>query len=219
MGGYCRPSRDIEPILQWLGRELPTSSIFPTSHPESVGYMIPFFLKSLKINRCFPDYYLTLNIARYQLLKYSPAGCKAGFSSSPLRMMGSSQALEEALKALNLQSSTPNSQNFPDFYPEYNPLDIYRAHIAHTLSDVTGVAAGNIYPFIQWTQSLIKGDMVLPVPALRVKGGKPTDLAQTWAKEVNFAPCFRNARAMLINTCQAATNQAVPFLVSELAAC
>lgn len=175
--------------------------------------MIGLSLKIFRIKRCFHAHNFAFSTARYHL-NYSPAGCEGRVSSSPLRKMGSAQALKEALEALSLQNSTPNSQKFPDFYPEYNPLDIYRAHLASTLSDVTGVAAGNIYPCLQWTQSLAKGDMVLPVPALRAKGGKPTDLAQAWAKEVNFIPCFRNARAMLINTCQAATNQEMSFLVS-----
>lgn len=158
--------------------------------------MRSFSLKIFNINRCFPACSLTLISARSQPLRFSLSNYRSGFS---LRKMGSSQALKEALETLNLQTPAPNPHKFPDFYPEFNPLDIYRAHLANTLSDVTGVAAGNIYPCLQWTQSLAKGDMVLPVPALRVKAGKPTDLAQTWAKEVSFTPCFRNARAMLIN--------------------
>lgn len=106
--------------------------------------------------------------------------------------MGSTQALKESLETLSMQSLAENPHKFPDYYPEYNPLDVYRAHLANTLSDVTGVAAGTIYPSLQWTQSLAKGDMVLPVPALRVKGGKPNDLAQDWAKQVNFKSCSCN---------------------------
>lgn len=177
--------------------------------------MISFCLNLFKINRRFLDYNSAYNSACHQLLKNSPAGCKGRFSQFPLRKMGTSQPVKEALEALHSKTPESNSPKFPDFYPEYNALDIYRAHLASTLSNVTGVAAGNIYPCLQWTQSLAKGDMVLPVPALRVKGGKPTDLAQTWAKEVNFISYVAcNARAMLINPCQAATNQRLSFLVS-----
>ena len=100
-----------------------------------------------------------------------------------------------------------NPHKFPDFYPEYNPLDIYRAHLANTLSEVTGVAAGNIYPCLQWTQSLAKGDIVLPVPALRVKSGKPADLAQTWAKEVSITRCFHKLLQRSYSYDQAVTNE------------
>lgn len=177
--------------------------------------MISSCLKIFIINRRFPDYHSAYSSVCHQLLKYSPARCKVGFSPIPLRKMGTSQHVKEALEALRLQTPALSPQTFPDFYPECNPLDIYRSHLASALSNVTGVAAGNIYPCLQWTQSLAKGDMVLPVPALRVKGGKPTDLAQAWAKEVNFTPCVVcNARAMLINPCQAATNPRLSFLVS-----
>jgi hypothetical protein len=103
--------------------------------------------------------------------------------------MGPTQTLKESLETFNLQTLAANPHKFSEYYPQYNPLDVYRAHLANTLSDVTGVAAGTIYPSLQWTQSLAKGDMVLPVPALRVKGGKPTDLALDWAKQVNFKSC------------------------------
>lgn len=176
--------------------------------------MISFYLKILKNNRPSTGYHSAYNSACHQILKHSSAGRKVGFLQFSLRKMGTSQPVREALEALHLKTPESNSPKFPDFYPEYNPLDTYRAHIASTLSNVTGVAAGNIYPCLQWTQSLAKGDMVLPVPALRVKGGKPNDLAQAWAKEVNFTPCvICNARAMLINPCQAATNPRLSFLV------
>ena len=177
--------------------------------------MISFCLNILKINQRFLDYRSAYHSACHQLLKHSPAGYKGGCSQFRVRQMGTSQPVIEALEALHLKTPESNSPKFPDFYPEYNPFAIYRAHLATTLSNVTGVAASNIYPCLQWTQSLAKGDMVLPVPALRVKGGKPTDLAQAWAKEVKFISyVVCNARAMLINPCQAATNQRLSFLVS-----
>lgn len=160
--------------------------------------MISSSLRRPIINRCFPTCSSTFISVRSQSLKFCQASPTSIPSNSPLKKMGPTQALKEALETLNLQTPAPNPHKFPDFYPEYNPLDIYRAHLADTLSGVTGVVAGKIYPCIQWTQTLGKGDLVLPVPALRVKGGKPTDLAHAWAKEVNFTPCFSNAYAMLI---------------------
>ena len=78
------------------------------------------------------------------------------------------------------------SQQFPDCYPERNPIDVYRAHLAIVLSKVTGVDARTIYPTIAWTQTLDKGDLVLAVPALRIKGQKPNDLAAKWVDEVRL---------------------------------
>jgi len=67
---------------------------------------------------------------------------------------------------------------FPNAYPALNPVDIYRAHITDLLAPITGADPKVIYPAIQWTQTLDKGDCVLPVPALRLKGKKPDDIAK-----------------------------------------
>lgn len=73
---------------------------------------------------------------------------------------------------------------YPNCYPEINPVDVYRAHITSILSDITGVDGNIIYPVLAWTLTLEKGDLVLPVPALRVKGKKPNELAEEWAEKV-----------------------------------
>ena len=78
------------------------------------------------------------------------------------------------------------SLKFPGCYPETNPIDVYRAHIASKLSEVTGVDTSIIYPSVQWTQTLDKGDLTIAIPALRVKGQNPTHLAEKWAKEVRL---------------------------------
>src|SRR4051794_15206282 len=58
-------------------------------------------------------------------------------------------------------------------YPALNPVDIYRAHITELLAPISGVDPKVILPALQWTQTLNMGDLVLPVPALRVKGTPP----------------------------------------------
>jgi arginyl-tRNA synthetase len=89
--------------------------------------------------------------------------------------------LAEKLKSLNLTSPLPK---YPNCYPELNPVDIYRAHLTSILTEVTGVDSAIIYPALQWTQTLEKGDLVLPVPALRVKDKKPPELAAEWVQNV-----------------------------------
>ncbi|KAI9669596.1 MAG: hypothetical protein M1817_004639 [Caeruleum heppii] len=77
---------------------------------------------------------------------------------------------------------------YPNSYPDLNPVDTYRAHITDLLTKVTAVDPAIIYPVLQWTQTLDKGDLVLPVPALRVKGKKATELAEKWAAEFPDSP-------------------------------
>lgn len=94
--------------------------------------------------------------------------------------VAASEALSEKLKALSV-SPLPK---FPNCRPEINPVDIYRAHLTTILTEITGVDAKIVYPALQWTQTLEMGDMVLPIPALRIKGAKPDQLAKEWTEKV-----------------------------------
>lgn len=99
-------------------------------------------------------------------------------------MAAAASSLSDKLKSLELETPLPK---YPNCYPEVNPVDIYRAHITSILEDVTGVDTSIIYPALQWTQTLDKGDLVLPVPALRVKDKKPAELAAEWVEKVGSA--------------------------------
>ena len=94
--------------------------------------------------------------------------------------MSTVNALSEHLSKLGLQLQSPNSV---DSYPELNPVDVWRLAITKDLAKVTGVDESLVYPAIQWTQTLDKGDLNIAVPRLRVKG-KPNDQAQKWAEDV-----------------------------------
>jgi arginyl-tRNA synthetase len=59
-----------------------------------------------------------------------------------------------------------------------NPVDFYRQHIADRLEPIVDRKATELVPLLAWTQTLDKGDLILPAAALRVKGKKPQDLAQ-----------------------------------------
>lgn len=76
------------------------------------------------------------------------------------------------------------AQKYPTAHPEINPLDLYRAHLSDVMSKISGVETSIIYPVVMWTQGLDKGDFVVAVPALRIKGQKPDVLAQEWAEKV-----------------------------------
>jgi arginyl-tRNA synthetase len=91
------------------------------------------------------------------------------------------QQLVDRLKSLGLSDSV---DKYPNCYPDVNTVDVYRAHLTSILREITGVDPAVIYPALAWTQTLEKGDLVLPVPALRVKGRKPQELAEEWAAKV-----------------------------------
>lgn len=87
------------------------------------------------------------------------------------------EQLTKLVDGLNLGDATAR---YPNCHPATNPFDLYRAHLANTLATVTGVEPALIYPALQWTTGLDKGDLILAVPALRVKGRKPDELASEW---------------------------------------
>lgn len=89
-------------------------------------------------------------------------------------------AADKAVDSLSEQlAQLPPLDKYPNCYPEINPVDIYRAHLTSILHEITGVEPKIIYQSLQWTQTLAHGDMVLPIPALRVKG-KPQELGEQW---------------------------------------
>ncbi|KIX03923.1 arginine-tRNA ligase [Rhinocladiella mackenziei CBS 650.93] len=59
-----------------------------------------------------------------------------------------------------------------------NPVDFYRQYIAERLAPIVNRKDTELVPLLQWTATLDKGDLMLPVPALRVKGKPPQDQAR-----------------------------------------
>lgn len=88
--------------------------------------------------------------------------------------------LSKSLKSFGL-SDVPKQ---PGTYPELNPVDIYRSHITELLASSSGIDAKTILPTVSWTQKPEMGDLVIAVPALRIKGKKPDELAQELAEKV-----------------------------------
>ncbi|MCJ1473011.1 hypothetical protein MMC13_001660 [Lambiella insularis] len=67
--------------------------------------------------------------------------------------------------------------------PAGNPIDGYRGHVAHLLAPITGVPVADIIPKLQTTITQDKGDLMLAVPSLRLKGKSPAELASEWAEK------------------------------------
>jgi arginyl-tRNA synthetase len=75
--------------------------------------------------------------------------------------------------ALSIRSTA----TFPNSYPHLNPVDAYREHISTILGPIVGQEPAEVYPKLQWTQALEKGDLTLASPALQIKGTKPQEVA------------------------------------------
>jgi len=90
--------------------------------------------------------------------------------------------LASSLHALGVSKVPEISE--ADTYPTLNQIDIYRSHITELLEPITGADKKIIYNALQWTQTLEYGDLMLPVPALRIKGKKPDEMAKHIAENV-----------------------------------
>ena len=64
-----------------------------------------------------------------------------------------------------------------DAADQSNPVDVYRSHISELLAPLAEKKPSEIYERLAWTSSPEKGDLGLAVPALRIKGKKPDELA------------------------------------------
>ena len=92
--------------------------------------------------------------------------------------------LEQLVQKVEGLSLDAFAEKYPNCHPKINPFDLYRAHLSSVLAEITGVDTKIIYPALAWTASLDKGDLVLPAPALRIKGKKPDELAAEWGAKV-----------------------------------
>jgi arginyl-tRNA synthetase len=69
-------------------------------------------------------------------------------------------------------------------FPSFNPFDVYRIDIANAIYKLSGVQPKTTFSILQRTSTLDKGDLLLPVPALRIKGEKPEMLANRCVDQV-----------------------------------
>jgi hypothetical protein len=65
-----------------------------------------------------------------------------------------------------------------------NPLQIYRTHLAAQLAPIVGTDPSVISSAIQRTVTSENGDLVLPIPALRIKEKEPDELAKLIQEKV-----------------------------------
>lgn len=126
--------------------------------------------------------------------------CRASLWNAPLTVsrlrgistMAKPAGIDQLTSLVNGLTLDSVIEKYPQAHPEINPLDLYRAHLSNVLAGISAVDTQLIYPAINWTTGLDKGDFVLAVPALRIKGEKPDALATKWAAEVDCLPRYCN---------------------------
>lgn len=72
---------------------------------------------------------------------------------------------------------------FEGSFPDHNAVDVLRNYITEELAKISGVDANIIFPALEWTNTLERGDLLIPIPRLRLKGADPKKLAEEWAEK------------------------------------
>ena len=94
----------------------------------------------------------------------------------------STENITSQLQKLSISAPAPLEGSYPDV----NVVDLMRNYISEELHKISGVDRSLIYPALEWTNTMERGDLLIPVPRLRIKGANPKDLATEWAEKF---PC------------------------------
>lgn len=95
----------------------------------------------------------------------------------------SATTITESLAALGL-----NTENaVADSHPQYNVVDVMRNYITNELHSITGISKDIIFPALDSPSTLAKGDLLVPLPRLRLPKGtdfksKATEIATAFNK-------------------------------------
>ncbi|KAK9238876.1 hypothetical protein V1525DRAFT_387074 [Lipomyces kononenkoae] len=103
------------------------------------------------------------------------------------------ESVVSRLEGLGIHS--PALHNIPTLNIAGNPFDLFRATVGKTLSGVSGVDADIIVPALEWTMTPDRGDLVIAIPRLRVKGRKPDELAAEWVEKYPSTPFLSKVAA------------------------
>lgn len=175
---YCTTSTKTTTLLRRLPK---TSPSFHKINPTSASNLtLP---TRLRLSATTPATSRCLQTLPAVRAKHPPVPT---FLQAITMAASTSAGIDQLVKLASSLSLSEIRDKFPNCYPETNPIDVYRLHITDVLEKITGVDPKIIYNAVQWTASLDKGDAMVAVPALRVKGKKPDELAKEWAEKVRL---------------------------------
>lgn len=118
--------------------------------------------------------------------------CRYLSSRQPLPNM-SVETITSSLKSLGLEQPTANAES----QPEFNVIDVMRNYITDELHKISegAVAKDLIFPALDTPTTLDKGDLIIPIPRLRLKGINPKEKAEEWAKIFEKGQYFSEVKA------------------------
>lgn len=100
------------------------------------------------------------------------------------RLSMSVNTITKSLASLGLKQTETSVQGS---YPDFNVVDVMRNYISSELHSLTGIAQDVIFPALDTPSTLDKGDLLVPLPRLRLPKGtdfkaKATEIAEKFNK-------------------------------------
>ena len=142
--------------------------------------VLPF---SVRTSLCMRTGFVPLINAKIRSLTNVPSvettarfGSRRSYSNVPeYPMTNQARYLKESLPQLNSHEGSS---------PDTNIVDFMRNYIAQELHRISNVDTSLIFSALEWTNKLEKGDLLLPVPRLRIQKANPKELATSWAEQL-----------------------------------
>ncbi|ODV77590.1 arginyl-tRNA synthetase [Suhomyces tanzawaensis NRRL Y-17324] len=103
------------------------------------------------------------------------------------------KSITEGLGKLGL--SQPDSSAQPLSHPDYNVVDVMRNYITNELHNISEVSKDIIFQALDSPNTLDKGDLIIPVPRLRLKGVNPKEKAAEWAAKFDKSKFLSEVKA------------------------
>ncbi|QLL33145.1 hypothetical protein HG536_0E00550 [Torulaspora globosa] len=133
----------------------------------------------LSLRNCF-----CLSIGRHQLKKIYKFSQYTSVRTVRTMSAPAICPITAQLQKLSIEEPTVAEGSHPDV----NIVDLMRNYVTQELSKISGVDPSLIFPALEWTNTLERGDLLIPVPRLRIKGANPKDLAADWASKFPCGP-------------------------------
>lgn len=105
--------------------------------------------------------------------------------------MSDVKAITNTLSKLGLEAPTPVETSTPN----ENFLDLIRNYITNELHKLSNVDKSIIFESLDVPSTLDKGDLIIPVPRLRLKGINPKDKAAEWAAAFDKGKYIKEIKA------------------------
>ena len=88
-----------------------------------------------------------------------------------LKRSMSVSTITQELSKLGLNQPEPAK----DTYPDYNVVDVFRNYIGDELNRISGIDKEIIVQALDTPKLLDQGDLIVPIPKLRLKGVNPNE--------------------------------------------